>query len=176
VTEFQIPMDDVPNEFTKLDESKLYVCRIAGVEIKKTGPMSKTPGEPMIAVQLEVRQPQEWEGKIMFDNLLLPLAPTPLDSTAERRKKLERGVRLRQFMEAAELKWSPSGFSTEDWVGAEVGCTIRNEEGLNGDTFARPKKLMLASVAKDAIKKTESGSPGDNGPIPGVTTAQDGGI
>jgi hypothetical protein len=176
MSEFQIPMNDVPSEYTKLDESKLYVCRIIGVEIKKTGPASKTPGEPMISVQLEVRRPIEWEGKSMYDNLLLPIAPTPMDSTAERRRKLERGVRLRQFMEACELKWGPHGFSTDEWIGAEVGCTIRNEESQNGDIFSRPKKLMLASIAKDALDKVESGmAPGDSS-IPGINTGSDQGI
>ena len=171
MTEFLIPMNDVPNEYTKLDESKLYVCRITGVEITKTGQDSKNPGEPMIKTTLEVRLPLDWEGKSMNTFLLLPLAPTPLDSTSQRRSKLERGVRLRQFMENAELKWTPQGFSTDDWIGAEVGCTIRNEEGRSGDIFSSPKKFMPASVARDAIAKTEAGvGPGDTSLLQGVTT------
>lgn len=164
-------MNDVPNEFTRLDESKLYVFRVVGVDIRKTKPESKSPGEPMIVASCEVRRPLEWEGKTVSEFLLLPMAPTPMDSTAERRKKLERGVRLRQFMEAAELKWGPAGFSTDEWIGAEFGATIRNEEGQNGDVFSRIKKMMLASVARDAIDKAEAGiAPGADGPIGGVST------
>lgn len=170
MTEFAIPMDDIPREYTKLDESKLYVFRITSVEVRKTGPQSKNPGEPMLLVHLEVRIPEEFEGKSVNDNLLLPMAPSPLDSVAERRRKAERGVRLRQFMEAAELKWTPQGFSTDDWVGAEIGGTIRNEEGQNGDTFSRPRRYMPASTARDAIAKTTP-TPGDTADSPGVSSA-----
>jgi len=172
MTEFAIPMNDVPNEFTRLDESKLYVFRITALEIRKTKAESKTPGEPMIVTTCEVRRPVEWEGKTVTEFLLLPIAPTPMDSTAERRKKLERGVRLRQFMEACEFKWGPNGFSTDEWVGGEFGATIRNEEGQNGDVFSRIKKMMPASVARDAIDKVEAGlSPGADGPMAGVSSA-----
>lgn len=154
--EFQINMTEVPNEFTKLDESLLYLVRIGGAEVRKSGQQSKTPGEPYINVQLEVRRPADWEGKTMYTSLVLPMQPTPLDTIAERRRKVERGVRLKQFMDAFELPYGPAGFTTDSWVGAEAGCTVKNEENQNGDMFSSPKKFMSKSAVLAALEKLDT--------------------
>lgn len=138
--EFQIPMDDVPSDWPTLDDSLVYDVRIVAAELDHAGPNAKMPGEPYINVEMETTAPPEWEGKTLYDILNLPGNVKPTDTVAERRKKLERGIRLKQVMEAFRLTWSPNGtFNTDDWVGSEARCDIRNDE-WEGRMRSKPKR------------------------------------
>jgi hypothetical protein len=151
--EFDIDMSEVPAAYSRLDTGLLYLLRIQNVEIRKSGTQSRTPGEPYLAVTMEVRLPAEWEGRTVYDNLNLPIQPTPLDSVSTRRQKLDRGVRLRQYMEAFGLAWGPKGFKTEDWIGHEAGATVMDQEDQNGEMRTRVRKYIPAADAVAAINK-----------------------
>lgn len=136
--EINVTMDDVPNDYTPLDDSLVYGVRIVDAQLRH----SRDEGNPYISVHLTVTDPPEWAGKDIYDNrLALPGRTLPTDTASERRRKLERGVRLKQFMAAFKLGWGPEGFSTEDWSGAEARCTIRNEE-FNDQVTSRPRKYF----------------------------------
>jgi hypothetical protein len=151
--EFTIDMSEVPVTYSRLDTSLLYLLRISNVEVRKSGDQSRTPGEPYLAVTMNVRLPADWEGRIVFDNLNLPSEPTPLDSIFTRRSKLERGTKLRQFMDVFGLAWGPKGFKTEDWIGHEAGATVVDKADQNGDLQTRIRKYIPAADAVAAINK-----------------------
>src|SRR5262245_47239260 len=149
-------MTQIPSEYSRLDESKLYLWRITGINISKAGQNSEFPGEPQIVVQLETRKPDEWEGKQLLEWLSMPVAILPTDAVGVRRRKVERGIRMRQFMDAFGVPYGPQGFKTEDWIGYEAGGTIANKADQNGDMRSRPKKYMPKSVVLEALEKAAS--------------------
>ena len=157
--EFEIDMTEVPAAYSRLDTNLLYLLRISNIEVRKSGEQSRTPGEPYLAVTMNVRLPADWEGRVVFDNLNLPASPTPLDSVATRRQKLERGTRLRQFMDAFGVAWGPKGFKTEDWIGQEAGAKVQDKADMNGDLQTRVRNYISAADAIAAINKMPQ--PGD---------------
>jgi hypothetical protein len=151
--EFEIDMTEVPAAYSRLDTNLLYLLRIANIEVRKSGEQSRTPGEPYLAVTMHVRLPADWEGRVVFDNLNLPASPTPLDSVSTRRQKLERGTKLRQFMDAFGVAWGPKGFTTSEWIGFEAGAKVHDKADQNGDLQTRVRNYITAADAKVAIDK-----------------------
>lgn len=165
--EFEINMGDIPTTYSRLDTNLLYILRIDNVEVRRSGQQSRNPGEPYLAVTMSVRLPAEWEGRVVFDNLNFPHEPTPLDSVSTRRQKHERGIRLRQYMDAFELPWTAKGFKTEYWIGHEAGATMRDEEGQDGEMRTRVRKYITSKEALAAMAKLPQ-TP-DGGPTTGGT-------
>lgn len=123
----KIPVDtgSLPTQFEPLDEGLTYSVVVRGLTLE--GPDKN--GDNYLSGRYEVLQPEEWRGRNIFDNYIgLPHELLPTMGDVERRRALEKGVRLGQFAKCFKVPSDPDGFDTEACLGLEGEVTVRNEE------------------------------------------------
>lgn len=123
-------IDDMPTEIPDLPEDNSYKTIIRkfslAPEKDKRGYYFLTGGE------LEVMEPEEWQGRRIFVNYL-PI-PQVLDASADRATKRandEIGVEFVRMIKCTKVKIGADGLDPDDLIGLEPEVMIKNEEYNN---------------------------------------------
>lgn len=123
-------IDDMPTEIPDLPEDITYKTTIRKFALSdkqdKSGNWFLTGGE------LEVVEPEEYQGRRIFVNYL-PI-PALLDSSAskaEKKKNEELGVEFVRMCKCTKVKIGSEGFDPDDLIGLDAEVMIKNEEYNN---------------------------------------------
>ena len=129
-------MPQVNVDFSDVQEFELlpegdYVVEIEEVEVKQS-----STGKAMMSLQMTVREPEEHQGRKLFDNMML-------EGNALWRTKRELNAILGDVPDGA------FNFDTEDLVGTQVGVYVghrkwKKEDG--GDDTMRPDVRKYTSL------------------------------
>ena len=127
--DFRIPLavDDLPTDTEPLDPSLVYTGTIK--TLIKTDKVDKQGGQ-FLKGSVTITEPEEWSGKVAFDNYIpLPMEITSDMNDKERRLAKERGVKLGRLSASAKMKGQPH---LSEYLDREVQFTIRNQEYPEG--------------------------------------------
>ncbi len=104
-----------------------YDLRIVKCDEKKTGPNSKIPGEPMLAVMIVIEEPGA-EYLPIWHNLMIPTKNTAEDNVQRYKLGIQR------FLSTFGIAGDADGFDTDDMVGATGRCNVvQTEDERNGE-------------------------------------------
>jgi hypothetical protein len=111
--------------FQPIPEDDYKAQVIEGV-IVRTGPLSKTPGRPMVKWTLEVIEHPDYKGRKLFYNTLLPM----IDQSTGELIKTGLGF-LVSFCEATGIHWDGGRFDTSAYLGSQIVIRVglRDYEG-----------------------------------------------
>lgn len=130
-----------------------YDLRIFKVEDKKTGPNSKTPGEPMLLVMINIEEPGAGPFAPIFHNLMLVTKNTP-----EKNVELYK-LGVQRFLACFNITGDAEGFDTDDFQGSTGRCLVTQEDGEQG-----PRNVLklprLDDEPDEAPKKASRGRRG----------------
>ena len=135
-----VDLQDVPSGSIILPENLLYLGEVADAELRST-----EKGQ-YINVEIEIKRssgtnPEEWAGEILYDVLPLPGVAISTDDRRTAKRKLRRGIRLKEFLEKAGARWEPSGFETEDLIGLNAWFNVTTDE-YQGRKRSRPNRYF----------------------------------
>lgn len=116
----EVHMPQVSVDFSDVEEFELlpegdYIVEIDEVEAKQS-----STGKAMLALQLVVREPEEYGGRKLFDNMML-------EGNALWRTKRDLGVVLGDVPDGA------FNFDTNDMVGTQVGVYVGHRKWKKED-------------------------------------------
>lgn len=131
----QIPVNpqDLPTEYSVLDDTLVYRGLVKEMKLNEKADKNDTP---FFKLSVEVQEPEEFRGKVVFDNYIavpgtmlvdgeLVVIPEHNLSPGEARRRQDQGVRLGRLGRALKLG---ADFDTEDALGRELSFTVANEE------------------------------------------------
>lgn len=135
-----INISDIPTEETPMEEGIVYkgFCKALA--------LSDNPdknGIMFLKARHEVTEPDDYRGKVVFDNYI-PI-PTEVDSAMDarsRQRAMESGIRLGRMLRSMGITGSSDGFDTEEAIGREVTFMIKNEE-FNGRNIPRVSEYLI---------------------------------
>lgn len=135
-----VDLQDVPAGSVILPETLLYLGEVTDAELRST-----EKGQ-YINLELEVKRStgpdvEEWAGEILYDVLPLPGVALSTDDRRTAKRKLRRGMRLKEFLARAGARWEPTGFETEDLIGLNAWFNVTTDE-YQGRKRSRPNRYF----------------------------------
>lgn len=124
---------DLPTSREPWDEDVSYRGVIRKLDVAEN--LDKAGGQ-FLKCEIEVTEPEARRGEKIRDNYIA--IPMDVDDDMEekqRRRAMERGVRLGRLSQSAKLNTD----DTDDFVGAEVAFTVSNEEYPEGSGQMVPR-------------------------------------
>jgi hypothetical protein len=121
-----------------------YLLRIDGTEVRETGPASKSPGQPMLKVIINVLDVPDAQAITHFITF-----PTPTDDQDNAKFKM---LNLKRFLQAFNIRVPKEGVDLEqlsvDCLGAEASCDLTlSEPDDNGNVYNRLRLPRLVDEA-----------------------------
>jgi hypothetical protein len=126
--------DDLPTEYSILDESLSYEGVIKELVLNPTPDKN---GTPFFKLQVEVTEPDDFKGKSVSDNYIpipsvvlvngeLQAIDVESMSGSERRRNHDRGVRLGRLLRSLAI--TETDWDADDLIGQTIAFSIRNAE------------------------------------------------
>lgn len=136
-----IPVDpgNLTTEYQPCDDGIPYEVMIKSIDMANEPDKN---GNNFLKAQYSVIAPEEWRGRIIFDNYIpLPGAITPSMNSAERRQAQDLGVRFARLAKCFNIDLA-AGFDTGLALGKFGHVTIKNEE-FEGRVASRVKDYLF---------------------------------
>lgn len=133
--EIPVNVNDLPTDYATVDENLTYEVEITKCDL--VGPDKN--GNDYLSVQYEITAPEDYEGKMCFDNYIgIPPAITPEMTGKERRRAQDAGVKLGQFCNCFKIK----KLNTDEVIGLTGKIMLKNDE-YEGKTTTKVKSYLI---------------------------------